>query len=165
MPLKLTNVFVLIVVLLFSGCGTSHAMHAQIDISCDLSASQQPNSADEVMINFRITNNSEQSLKLLTWYTPLEGLFSDLFLVKDSEGHLINYHGIMVKRNKPQESDYLLLTKGFEHQVKINLALGYAFKAGQYQVMLKDKPLQVLTNEEPIYINGCRLSPISIIVD
>ena len=79
-----------------------------------------------VWIRFTVTNKSKRAIKVLKWFTPFEGGFSDLFSV--TQGKLKGqYSGILADRNLPPPPQaYLSIAAGGHATVKIKCWLGPA---------------------------------------
>lgn len=109
----------------------------QVKLSCILSL-EDPVSKD-VMVKFTLKNESNASLKILPWFTPLEGLLSDIFVIT-KDGIELEYQGPMVKRTAPAEADYILLDANDELSNLVPLASVYDFnQVGHYLIEFKGK--------------------------
>lgn len=87
---------------------------------------------------FRIHNRSNKTVKVLRWYTPLEGMRSDCVTVIDPFQEQLKYEGIMAKRGLPTEEDYLVLDPNTEVTEPFALQDGYKLLAGvEYEVSFK----------------------------
>jgi len=73
---------------------------------------------------FEITNDSKDTIRLLTWNTPLEGFKSDCLDVRRN-GKSIPYVGMMVKRGSPEPNDYIIIEPGNSVSKKIDIGEGY----------------------------------------
>jgi hypothetical protein len=79
---------------------------------------------EPVDITFFLENLSNQTVWVLKWYTPLEGIKGKIFeLVCD--GQTILYRGRMVKRGEPKETDYLRVPSGGSVAATVNLCDAY----------------------------------------
>jgi hypothetical protein len=104
-------------------------------LHCEMTQATASSSATELV--FSVRNRLDKEVKLLSWYTPLEGLMSDLFIITDDDGEALPYQGMMVKRGAPQESDYIAIPVGEAVEVVLELGLAYPFDSGEYQITLK----------------------------
>jgi hypothetical protein len=77
-----------------------------------------------INLGFRIENLSPNDLWVLTWYTPLEGIKSNIFEVV-CDGAEIPYEGRMIKRGAPGREDYLRLAARSTEQVEVDLSNAY----------------------------------------
>lgn len=117
-------------------------------IQCHLSAEPQQSIVDGVWVQFTLTNQSLGSIKVLPWYTPLEGYLTHLFNIEDEQGKQLQYQGPMVKRMAPQIMDYITLQPGESVKAKLDLQAAYQFKVGTYRISLQNKQIQVIVNNE-----------------
>lgn len=94
-----------------------------------------PGGGGPVMVEFTLTNRGTEAVSVLSWYTPAEGLRSDVFTVTRG-GEQLHYRGIMAKRLDPPREAYLQLGPGESHRVMLDLTAGYGVKgAGDYSVV------------------------------
>jgi hypothetical protein len=77
-----------------------------------------------INIGFSIENLSPNDLWILKWYTPLEGIKSNIFKVV-CDGVEITYEGRMVKRGAPERDDYLRLAARSTERVEVDLSNAY----------------------------------------
>ena len=63
------------------------------------------------MVNVTITNNTGHSIKVLKWYTPVDGVEEPLFVVS-VDGAPVQYTGAIYKRPEPKDEDYMKLKAG-----------------------------------------------------
>ena len=108
--------------------GTNSALSAGLDAPASVPDGQR------IRILFTVTNNSADDLYLLTWYTPLEGIFGKIFRVM-RDGIEISYEGPLVMRGDPTPEDYLLIQSGASVSAEVDLATVYDLaEAGTYTV-------------------------------
>jgi len=94
-----------------------------------------------VNARFTLTNTSSEGFFVLKWFTPLEGLAGDIFLVQ-RDGVELAYHGKLVKRAAPTSEDYVWIDAGKSVSAEIDLAEGYDFsQTGQYTVQFRSPRL------------------------
>ena len=103
-----------------------------------LEFAQQKQNADSSIIIVSITNESNETLKILTWNTPLETTISaDLFQVQNGK-YTAQYVGRIVKRGAPTSSDYTLLNAGETRTLSVELAKYYQMEVkGKYTITYK----------------------------
>lgn len=109
---------------------------------------QQFKSSEDKTMEFELTNRGDEDVHVLTWYTPLEGLWSDCLAVM-REGQRVPYDGPLAKRGQPTEKDYVLVPAG--QSVSNSFALHRAYDVsvpGQYDVAL-DTEVQDYVTAEP----------------
>ncbi len=103
-------------------------------LSYRLSAESSYRAGQPVEIIFTLDNVSEDTLYILKWYTPLEGLKGNIFKVMLDSGE-IRYRGPMVKRGQPDQDDYIRLGPGEATENRIDLSRGYNLSTpGRYSV-------------------------------
>jgi len=111
-------------------------LYAQSNLKLEFSQAKQ--NAENGIITMRITNESNEALKILTWNTPLEKTISaDLFQIQNGK-NTSQYLGRMVKRGTPTEADYTRLNAGETRTVFIELAKYYQMEVkGNYAITYK----------------------------
>lgn len=93
--------------------------------------------ADAIMLRFALTNDSDKSVNVLKWRTPLEGFNSDMFEV-EIEGKRVTYTGRLVKRGAPRAGDYVSIAPGESVEAVVDIGTAYAiYQAGDYGVRFK----------------------------
>jgi hypothetical protein len=96
-------------------------------------------SDDPLMLKFELTNYGNQNLYVLTWYRPLEGLFSNCLKVL-RDGERVAYDGPLVKRGTPTAEDYMLVPAGQAVSRVFELSRTYEVSVqGTYEVALDTK--------------------------
>jgi hypothetical protein len=118
-----------------------------------VSTKQQFKSGDDKTLEFELTNRGDEDVHVLTWYTPLEGLWSDCLAVK-RDGQRVPYDGPLAKRGQPSEKDYVLVPAG--QTVTNSFALHRAYDVslpGQYDVALDTEVQDYVTAEGDAPLN------------
>ncbi|WP_145925095.1 protease [Pseudoalteromonas luteoviolacea] len=77
-------------------------------------------------VEFRFTNMSDSSVRVLTWHTPFEGWWSK-FLLVEQNGKKLDYLGPMAKRSAADEDDYITFLPNETKVALIDLAQAYQF--------------------------------------
>lgn len=95
---------------------------------------------DEII--FYLQNNTEKSVQVLPWNTPLEKFLSaDLFSVT-VDGEQLSYVGRAVKRAAPEADDYISLAAGERRESLVVLSQGYDLsRTGEYRIALESLSL------------------------
>jgi peptidyl-Lys metalloendopeptidase len=107
----------------------------------------------EVTLHFTITNPNDTSIRVLKWFTPLEGVEQPLFTVT-RDGEPVTYLGVMVKRPAPTEQDYITLAAGESLTSDVNLSAYYDLSvSGNYEVMYDVTSIQLYAEEDNKQIN------------
>ena len=102
------------------------------------------------MIEFTLENRSGDTLRVLKWYTPLEGLNGRILEVT-REGKPLPYLGRMVKRGPPAAEDYLSLGRGASASATFDLARAYDLSVpGRYRVAFAGRILDVARQGEAV---------------
>ena len=100
-----------------------------------------------VRTTFRLTNLSQESMRVLRWFTPLEGMWSDCLLVI-RDGERVLYDGRLAKRGTPMSEDFVTLAPG--EFVEREVAIDEAYRVsdpGTYNVSA-DTEIQAVPVEE-----------------
>ena len=101
-------------------------------------------------INFKLENLSNESLWVLNWYTPLEGVKGKIFRVL-CDGKEILYEGPMMKRGEPTKDDYLQIDHGSSASAEVDLSKAYGFPAcGECLVEFKGRIYDISTSADSI---------------
>ncbi len=78
-----------------------------------------------VKIDFTLSNESSEDIWFLTWYTPFEGIWGDIFIIECANQH-IDYIGPMAKRGSPGSDNFTLIPAGSSLQTQVDLSTAYA---------------------------------------
>ena len=104
----------------------------------------------EAVFFFEWKNTGQESLHILRWDSPMEGLTSDMFKVTRN-GQIVVYQGPVMKRAFPEASDFATLNPGVSIQSSVDVSKWYDLsEPGKYTielnagflVVLDAKPLQ-----------------------
>lgn len=99
-----------------------------------LTIKEQVSLGEAVSVQFTLVNGSDEDLFVLDWYTPLEGLFGDIFRV-ERNGNPVPYQGILAKRGIPQPDEYVNIKPGGSVSAEVELSTGYDFSIpGNYTI-------------------------------
>ncbi len=101
----------------------------------NLNATQSEFSASQdVVITVTFSNPTRHSVRILEWFTPVDGVEEPIFTVKVN-GAPVNYSGAIYKRPAPTGSDYLTLKSGESRAYSVNLGDYYDLSTtGQYSI-------------------------------
>jgi peptidyl-Lys metalloendopeptidase len=126
----------------------------------ELSLDKQAINSGSILVT--VTNISKTPTTVLKWNTPLEEILSaNLFNVKEGN-RTVPYLGRLLKRGKPQESDYILFEAGEKYTVTVDLPQYYKMtKRGEYTITYqghfssltetqKEQKLKLLPATKPI---------------
>src|SRR5262249_53521228 len=119
-----------ILVLAAQGCGDDQHGDLQIDLAMQGQIARH----EAVIADVTITNTSDHTVQLLSWYVPDADLEEPLFqLTRD--GQPVRYIGPRYKRAQPDASDYVTLAPGASLTRSVDLAKFYDLSAtGTYAV-------------------------------
>jgi hypothetical protein len=106
---------------------------------------------EAVTLHVIITNSGSNAIRLLKWFTTLEGVDRSLFTVL-RDGEPVAYLGRLVKRAAPTREDYLTLSAGESLNCDINISEYYDLSVpGRYVLKYEVSSLQLF--EQPL-VNG-----------
>lgn len=102
-------------------------------------------SDEPVNLTFELTNTGGEDLYVLTWYTPLEGLFSDCLKV-ERDGGRVEYDGPLPKRGNPTAENYVLVPAGQTVSKEVEVSRAYDVNTpGNYDVELDTEVDDIVT--------------------
>lgn len=91
-----------------------------------------------LMIAFFIHNNHCKKQSVCEYMTPFEGFKGNLFEVIDEYGNKVAYQGIMKKRKKATQENYMNIKSKESVQVRFDLFKNYTLKnSGKYTIQFK----------------------------
>jgi hypothetical protein len=114
-------------------------------------------------VTFTITNHTDQAVYLLNWYTPLEGVFGDIFQVT-YEGQILSYLGPQVMRVEPLADQYIFLSAGESKTAVVDLSTSYDFsRLGRYTIKFKSPQISdVVADDSDFAASVEDLGPVQI---
>ncbi len=137
------------------GASAKAPMSAVVSLSVDKESFAE---SDDVIVHVAITNPNDFPIRILKWFTPLNGVERSLFTVTRN-GEPVPYIGKMVKRAAPTEADYITLEPGASVTSDVNLAEVYALSVSDhYQVAYDVTSLQLYVEYEIVQLNNGRLT-------
>ena len=143
MKMTLSIVKIAFITIITAGITTMSACNSEdVGKSMALSLSAAPNYkvGTPLLVIISVTNNTYNDIKFLKWGTPFESMLTrDMFSVKKADGQALPYHGPMVKRGKPEASDYINIQAGQTLKQSIDIRNAYGINAsGMYHVQYKE---------------------------
>lgn len=91
-------------------------------------------SSQDVFVTVTISNPTNEPVKVLKWFTPIDGVEEPLFAVT-RDGQPVEYLGPHYKRPAAAEKDYLTLNSGESISSTVNLGEYYDLSlSGQYEI-------------------------------
>lgn len=142
---------------------TEAAARGPMSAVVSLSIDQESFNEDEgVIVHVVITNPNDFPIRILKWFTPLNGMERSLFTVTRN-GETVPYIGRMIKRAEPTEADYLTLEAGGSVSNDVDLAQYYALSVSDnYRVTYDVTSLQLYVEYEIGQLNNGRLASNSL---
>ena len=125
-------VFVLIAALLITTVATAASKSGP---TVSLSVSQGKfDSSQDVWVTVTLSNDTKNTVRVLKWFTPLDGVEESLFVVK-RDSQPVAYIGPRYKRPAATEQDYISLKAGESVSSAVNLGGYYDLsQSGQYEI-------------------------------
>ena len=120
--------------LLFLLVGTVGAAPGDDPIVQLSSGQSEYNASQNVLITVNISNPTTHTIRILKWFTPINGLEEPIFVVKVN-GESVPYTGAIYKRPAATGNDYISLKSGKSVTYTVNLGDFYDLStSGQYEV-------------------------------
>lgn len=120
-----------------------------MQLLCELRIAPTLGASDKAELTFALTNQGPQSVQVLTWHTPFEGVRNPMFTIKRDAAEL-EYRGMMLKRGAPRAEQYMALQPGERREAKIDLADGWDVSApGTYSITYTAELLDVVAGKGP----------------
>ena len=105
-----------------------------LSLDCTLDVDETYPVGEPVHLKFELDNQTDRTLYVLTWYTPLEGMAGEIFQVTRN-GQELSYQGMLAKRGDPSREEYIAIEPGETASAQVDLRPGYDLSApGSYQV-------------------------------
>ncbi|GAB1100262.1 MAG: hypothetical protein Sw2LagPseu_18100 [Shewanella algae] len=142
-------------------------------IRASLEMSQQSYKAsDNVLVTVTLTNDANQPVKLLKWYTAADGVEESLFKV-NADGLDRHYLGAHFKRPAPGKQDYIKLKSGESVSYQVELSSLYDMSSsGNYEISYDVSSLQLFSPNPGqqkklarLGIEGIHSDPVSFYVE
>jgi peptidyl-Lys metalloendopeptidase len=129
-------------------------------------------SSEAVVVRVVITNPTDEDFRVLSWYTPANGILEPLFTVT-RDGVPANYLGALYKRPDPTEQDYIIIAAGESLEYVVDLSQYYSFaQSGDYIITYATSSENLynlnisgtlISNPIPLYVIG-RTSPLKKVI-
>ena len=137
-----------------------------IKLTCEISATPAQNLSDGIWLTFSIQSNLNKTIRILPWHTPLEGIFSHFFTIKDKTGQLLDYQGPLMKRAAPIDSDYINLEASQKLSHRVDLSKTYTFIQKQsYLISLEDFGIEIIYMDNTRQSVDCNSNKLSISIN
>ncbi len=106
---------------------------------------QSYKASDNVLVTVTLTNDANQPVKLLKWYTAADGVEESLFKV-NADGLDRHYLGAHFKRPAPGKQDYIKLKSGESVSYQVELSSLYDMSSsGNYEISYDVSSLQLFS--------------------
>lgn len=130
----------------YSTCKPVPLEHSQAMLTYELSSQKIFSSDEPLLIRFTLSNPYDYPVYVLGWFTPLEGLMSDILEVKHKDGEYhLPYRGLMMKRGHPTTEDYQRIEAANAISQTFDLSEGYDVQDfGTYQITLKNTSFELI---------------------
>jgi hypothetical protein len=131
-------------------------------LDCALSVPPSVRAGEPVQLRFQLTNGTSKPLYVLTWRTPLEGLWGNDFQIT-RDGTEIPYQGPMRKRGDPRAEDYVTLAPGASVDASVELSLAYDMsQPGRYHIEFPGPLMDVARKQEDVPRSLDQLQPMPV---
>jgi hypothetical protein len=135
----------LLVVAAFLSCGCASRAGdapavepAMPSLKCTLVVESPAAAGQPIVARFTLTNEGTAPARVLTWLTPLEGLWGNIFRVTQ-DGRDVPYAGPMLKRGAPTADDYVTIPPGAAVHESVDMSPAYDLHApGRYRIEFVD---------------------------
>jgi peptidyl-Lys metalloendopeptidase len=99
------------------------------------------------MVRYTLSNSSYESLQVLRWQTPLDGIEHDMLEVT-RDGKPVAYTGKLIKRAAPQPADYVVIKPGERLSVTFDPSGSYDMtQEGEYSIRYRTSLTDVMAGE------------------
>ena len=106
-------------------------------VTCHLEINQSFPNGDPVVVSISLNNATSENLEVLQYFTPLEGVMSNVFLLEYANEELA-YRGPLVKRGPPTDADWLKLDAGSVLSAEVDISNAWDLgRAGEYSLQLR----------------------------
>jgi peptidyl-Lys metalloendopeptidase len=137
--------FIAIAALIFLAASVSFAKGgAEVTLSAAKTAFSD---GESVAVNVTITNTGRRAVRLLKWYTPIDGLEEPIFRIT-LDGRDVAFVGPHYKRPEPTERDFYILKGGESVTRTVDLSMFYDMSlTGTYEIAYDAEELARAHNE------------------
>src|SRR5919199_264706 len=122
---------------------------SEISVSIKVMSSEV-RASDRQNVRFTLTNNSDETICVLKWNTPLEGINNNIFRI-EKDGKVAVYLGKLVKRGTPRPEDYATIEPRSSVSSEVDLLESYDIsEPGVYDVTYVGRILDIGTERPEI---------------
>ena len=159
---RLQSVFFIVLVALLLFVSTVGAAPKDGPVVSLGTAQSEFSAAQDVLVTVTISNPTRHSVRILKWFTPIEGVVEPVFTVKVN-GKAASYTGAIYKRPAPTGSDYLTLKSGESVTYQVNLGDTYDLSAtGLYTIFYSAASYNLFNEKASSLMNADSLASGSI---
>ncbi|MFG0835158.1 protease [Aeromonas bivalvium] len=111
-------------------------------LQCELDVRAQSRVDEPLALAMALSNQGEDTLEVLSWFTPFEGWFADAIDLT-LDGQVIPYQGPLAKRGAPGADDRLII--GPRQRIKAEAELTQVYdlsRPGHYRLSYRSMPVQ-----------------------
>ena len=116
----------------------------------------------DVKCSFDYTNNAQEDYYLLKRNTPLEGLISPCITIS-REGNPLEYEGIIVHRDAPNQEDFVLVKSGETVSASVKLNDAFIFNSDGHYTIAYNTPLKCVSKDNMnAQSEGAKMSEVAV---
>ncbi len=152
---------------------TNGAEGTRVQLVCRLETADRFVRLAPALLNFSLENRCSRRVHVLTWHTPLEGLFGP-YLSLERSGQALDYRGPLASRFDPPREAYVGLAPGEVATGTVDLANAYDLsRPGAYTVRFGGRlwdivldpqvPPRPMSAHDPIHLD-CPPTQFEIVV-
>lgn len=137
---------------------------SRVGLSASLSVPPEVELCDPIPLVFTVTNQGDDGVYLLTWYTPLEGVAGNIFRIS-SGGEELAYQGPLAMRGDPVQDQYIFLEPGGSTSAEVDLSPYFDFsRPGEYLIAYRSPWISYAGPENaPLPERVDQLGPVKIL--
>jgi len=107
---------------------------------------------ESIKLHFLVRNPDEAPRTFCDYHSPFEGIRNNIFEVKDAQGKVLPYQGMMAKRAAPSLSNFWTVPPKSKVRVLFDLSKGYTLPAGSYTLRFSGNGISGLPASESVSI-------------
>jgi hypothetical protein len=121
---------------------------SQLEAHLKVQSPVQQGSGEPIMVSFLLENHAQEPLYLLKWYTPLEGIAGDIFIVT-RDGQALPYQGILASRGNPTPDSYVMIEPGKGVTAEVDISKVFDFsQPGTYTIKFRSPRISHIAHSE-----------------
>lgn len=156
------NIIILILLFNYSKNNMNNEIQLNDMLKYNLSIKDKDVKGPSIEIIFKLDNNSNRNLKVLSWHTPLEGIQGKIFKVI-CDGKELVYEGPMIKRGNPSKDDYIEIESNKSISSQVDLSEAYTIpKSNECLVEFNGKIYDVAESDDLLPKQSGKFKSITI---